>query len=206
MNEATYKVILDTAKKALTRSRLPRWLKDSLVDDILAQALIAQAIKPARGKELAHRVARIARTIVHGQWYEARWNADGRRKSKSVLRIANPVLGEDGEWLSPLDTIGVDAWGKLASFVPVYRGGSVCGFRSTRKYANIVEDRMIAWLDKQRLYRALIQFLQEGDNARFVIRYVSNRRLGRPASVAERVRFHRLKKRCNVRLSRTAIG
>lgn len=202
MNEKIYKLILDTADKALTRSRLPRWLRDSLVDDIIAQALIAQAIKPVRGKQLARRVTRITRTIVRGQWYEARWNADGRRRSKSVLRIANPVLGEDGEWLSPLDTVGVDAWGKLTGFAPVYRGGSVCGFSSTRKYQNIVEDRMIAWLDKQRRYRALVQFLQ-GDNARFVIRYTSNRRLGRPASVAERVRFHRLKNKCNVRLSST---
>ena len=242
MNEQTYNTILDTAKKVLKNSRLPRWVKNDgvlevdhvrevdgvcvvsrtregnfLVDDIVTQALDAQKKNPARGKELISRVTRIARTIIHRQWYEARWNTNGKRLSRSLLRIVTPVLGEDGEWVSPLDTVGVDSWGKLVSFVPMYRGGSICGVRSTRKYANIAEDRMVEWLDEQRryrawwdkqrqLYREAIELLRQGDNAKFIIDYVANRRRGEPASSAERVRFHRLKKACNVCPCQTAIA
>lgn len=208
MNDQVYSTILDTAKSVLKRSRLPGWAKDCLVDDIVAQALDAQTIKPVKGKRLARLVTRIARTIIHNQWYEVRWNADGKRLSKSILRIATPVRGDDGKFISPMDTVRVDMWGKLTDFVPAYRGGSICGLVSTPKNKNITEDRLIAWLDWRRTQERIAKRAR-CRAVESVVEYIRTRRHGKSKTVRERVRFHRLRKRlkerCNVRPVQTAV-
>jgi hypothetical protein len=203
VNDQVYSTILDTAKSVLNRSRLPSWLKKSslvndnsfLLDDIISQVLDEQAIKPEKGKRLIRRVTRIARTIIRSQWHEVRWNADGKRLSKSVLRIVSPVRSEEKAktYLSPLDRVGTDIWGRLTDFVPVYRGGSICGLASTPKNKNLVEERLIAWLDwkrqeeRWRKRNRMVVAFAEG--------YFKTRRQGTPKPVRERVRFHRLKAR-----------
>jgi hypothetical protein len=223
-----YAAIVETARAVVkTSGRFPLWFgvdrQDALVEQIIGEALEAEVENPVKGKWLRKRVTKIARRIIHGEWDEERWieTDDGKevRRSKSTLRIVDPRAGReegtvDGDatetsegknYIYPLNSVGVDVGGRLSGLDPVYQGGSLCGYHATPKYKNVVEDRMIAKIDRDRAPRdlRLRQFSQSQID--FMEWYVENRRQGKSFSVAERVQFLRLTKRCNVEAEKTVI-
>jgi len=167
------------------------------------------------GEWLRKRVTKIAYRIIHGERYEARHIEiiDGKkvRRSKSVSRIDDPREGNeetvDGDaaetpegkvYIDPLNSVGLDMDGKLVSFLPTYQSGNFCGYHfATPKYSNVAEDRVIAKIDRDSKLRRVARLLML-DDSRFILKYIENRRKDAPNSSAERVRFLRLRKRCNV--------